>query len=252
MNALNEDEKKLVLHIRDLMSLSEKHYKPYYSYFLNEREASAAVDEMKRSGCDNYILWGGYENAERVMFCVYPPYLQPEFSDFPFECVNFKYRKTDKLTHRDFLGSLMALGIKREVLGDIVVGEGIASVFVRSEIVPYVRTQIRKIGRVGIEFTEDRIDFGSISQSFEEREAVVSSLRIDSIVGCAAKLSRSKSQQLIKAGLAAVNFKTVIDPDLKVTSGDKLSVRGYGKFIVTFDGLMSKKGKYRIVINKLK
>lgn len=252
VNNLSADEKRLVLHVSDLANLSQKHYKPYYSEFLNEREASLAVDTLNKYGVEDYLLWGGYENADRVMLCVYPPYMCPEYSDFPFECINLKYRKTDKLTHRDFLGSLMSLGIKREVLGDIVVGEGIASFFLKSELSQYVKAQIGKIGRVGVSFTDKTVDFEGVSQSFEDREATVSSLRIDSIVGSAAKLSRAKAQQMIKSGLVAKNFKIISDTDDRVSSGDKISVRGYGKFTITFDGVLSKKGKYRILISKLK
>lgn len=252
INTLSADEKRLVLHISDLVDLSEKHYKPYYSDFLNEREISLAVDALKKYGVADYLLWGGYENADRVMLCVYPPYMCPEYSEFPFECINLKYRKTDKLTHRDFLGSLMSFGIKREVLGDIVVGEGIASFFIKSELSQYVKSQIGKVGRVGVSLTDETVDFKGISQAFEERETTVSSLRIDSIVSCAAKLSRSKAQQIIASGLVAKNFKIISDADSKVSSGDKISIRGYGKFIVAFDGLLSKKGKYRILISKLK
>ena len=252
INNLSADEKRLVIHVSDLVELSQKHYRPYYSDFLNEREVSIALDALKKYGASDYLLWGGYENAERVMLCVYPPYMRPEYSEFPFECISMKYRKADILTHRDFLGSLMSLGIKREVLGDIVVGEGIAYFFIKSELSQYVKAQIGKVGRVGVSLTDETADFESVSQSFEDRETTVSSLRIDSIVSSAAKLGRAKAQQLITSGLVAINFKIVGDTDIRVSSGDKISVRGYGKFVVTFDGALSKKGKYRILISKLK
>lgn len=252
MNINSLEEKQLASHIEDLIKLSEKHYKPCYSDFLNDMQISIALEVLSKCGVSDYVMWGGYENADRVVLCVYPPYNCPELSEFPIEIVNLKYRKTDKLTHRDFLGSLMSLGIKREIVGDIVVGEGITSFFVKSELAGYVKSQIGKIGRVGVTFTDETVDFESMAQEFEEYECTVSSLRIDSVIGAMTKLSRSKAQTLIESGLAAKNSKIVYNTDAKVASGDKISARGYGKFTVIFDGEMTKKGKYRIVIRKLK
>lgn len=252
MNINSLEEKQLAAHIEDLIKLSEKHYKPYYSDFLNDMQTSLALEVLAECGVSDYVMWGGYDNADRVVLCVYPPYMCPDSGEFPIECVNVKYRKTDKLTHRDFLGSLMSLGIKREIVGDIVIGEGLASFFVKSELADYVKSQIEKVGRVGVTFTDETVDFDGTSQEFEEISCTVSSLRIDSIVSAMTKLSRTKSQTLIESGLAAKNSKIVYSTDVKVADGDKISVRGYGKFTLVFDGEMSKKGKYRIVIKKLK
>ena len=246
------EEKQLAAQVKNLAELCEKHYKPYYSDFLNELQISAALEIVSKSGISNYLMWGGYDGAERVMLCVYPDYMCPEMSEFPIECLSLSYRKTDKLTHRDFLGALMSLGIKREVVGDIVVGEGITSFFVKAELAGYVRAQIDKIGKVGVVFTEKTVDFESKVQDFDTMSCTVSSLRLDNVVSAALNLSRGKTQGLIESGVVTKNSKLVYDSDSKLASGDKISVRGFGKFIVIYDGEISRKGKYRIVINKFK
>ena len=246
------EEKQLAAQVKNLAELCEKHYKPYYSDFLNELQISAALEIVSKSGRSNYLMWGGYDGAERVMLCVYPDYMCPEMSEFPIECLSLSYRKTDKLTHRDFLGALMSLGIKREVVGDIVVGEGITSFFVKAELAGYVRAQIDKIGKVGVVFTEKTVDFESKVQDFDTMSCTVSSLRLDNVVSAALNLSRGKTQGLIESGVVTKNSKLVYDSDSKLASGDKISVRGFGKFIVIYDGEISRKGKYRIVINKFK
>lgn len=246
------EEKQLAAQVKNLAELCEKHYKPYYSDFLNELQISAALEIVSKSGISNYLMWGGYDGAERVMLCVYPDYMCPEMSEFPIECLSLSYRKTDKLTHRDFLGALMSLGIKREVVGDIVVGEGITSFFVKAELAGYVRAQIDKIGKVGVVFTEKTVDFESKTQDFDTMSCTVSSLRLDNVVSAALNLSRGKTQGLIESGVVTKNSKLVYDSDSKLASGDKISVRGFGKFIVIYDGEISHKGKYRIVINKFK
>ncbi len=250
-NLPNED-KLICLHINDMISICEKRHKRCFSDFLNERQMSLALSVLKENAASNYIFWGGYENADRTMLCIYPEYGSAEKDGFPFECLNLKYRKTDKLTHRDFLGSLMALGIKREAVGDIVVGEGITSFFVKSELAAYVESQITKIGRVGVSFTEETVSFDNAAQEFEEKEHTVSSLRADSVVSAVTGQSRSRSRELIESGLAAVNFEIINNADKKISDNDRLSVRGYGKYIILSDGTLSRKGKYRITVRRYK
>ena len=252
IKALSGDDRLLAIHISDLVKLSQKRCAPCFTDFLNEMQTAIAVEVMEQECFGDYMFWGGYENADRVMLCVYPPYMCPEKEEFPFECLNLKYPSSRQLSHRDFLGSLMSLGLKREVVGDIVVDRGLTSFFVKSELSAYVKAQITKIGRVGVSFAEERVDLDKISRQYEQRICTVSSLRLDSVISAAANLSRGKSKQLIQSGLAAKNFKVIYDPDCKLQDGDKISIRGYGKFVLNFDGSVSKKGKYRIIVNKLK
>lgn len=251
-NNLPDDDKIFCLHISDMISLCEKRHRKCFSDFLNERQMSLALSVLKEQGESNYMFWGGYENADRRMLCVYPEYDSADKSEFPFKRLNLKYRKTDKLTHRDFLGSLMALGIKREAVGDIVVGEGMTSFFVKSELASYVEMQIEKIGRVGVSFTDNEESLDAVSQEFEEKEHTVTSLRTDSVVSAVTGLSRSKSRELIETGLTAVNFEIITNADKKISDNDRLSVRGYGKYIIISDGSTSRKGKYRITVRRYK
>ena len=251
-NNLPDEDKILCLHISDMISLCEKRHNKLFSDFLNERQMSLALSVLKEHGVSSYLFWGGYENADHTMLCVYPEYDSADKSEFPFKRLNLKYRKTDKLTHRDFLGSLMALGIEREAVGDIVVGEGLTSVFVKSELASYVEMQITKIGRVGVSFTDLEENLDAVSQEYEEKEHTVSSLRADSVVSAVTGLSRSKSRDLIETGLTAVNFEIITSADKKISDNDRISVRGYGKYIIISDGSMSRKGKYRITVKRYK
>ena len=245
-----DEEKRLCAMTADLVRLSERRYEPCYSDFLSESEQTIVLSELKAQGCETYLMWGGYENAQRVMLCVYPMYCQPDERDFPFTALNLRFRTGAKLTHRDFLGSLMALGLKRAAIGDIVIGEGLCTFFVKTELQSYVTGQIEKVGREGVTFVDSGVDLSLSAQRFSDKACTVTSLRTDIIVGECAALSRSKSQQTIKSGAVSVNARLVYDPDAKINDGDKVSIRGSGKFIVHFDGSMSKKGKYKIIISK--
>ena len=245
-------EKQLFSRLKSMGELCEKHCRPYYSDFLNELQISQSLEWLKRNGVSHYAFWGGYENAERLMIAVYPEYLCPMNSEFPIECISICYRSVDKITHRDILGALMSYGIKREAVGDIVIGKGLASFFVKSELSDYVTGQISGIGRVGVQLTEKTVDFESITQEFEEIECTVSSLRLDGVLSAALKLSRSKTQALIESGLVVKNSLLTYNADSKISDGDKISVRRYGKIIVEASGEITRKGKNKIIIKKYK
>ena len=248
----NDEDRRFSLHIADMTVLADKRCKTCYSDFLDEHSLSIALEVLKSRGITDYMLWGGYENAERVMLAVYPEFLKPDVGEFPIDCIGMKFRKNDELSHRDFLGSLMALGLKREAVGDIVIGQGIAAVFIKAELSPYVRSQISKIGRVGIEFTENTPDLSFKTFEFDEYVRTVSSLRADAVVSVCTGLSRAKAQKAVESGLVTVNGSIVYDADRKIQDKDKISVRGSGKFIIESDGAVSKKGRNILNIKKFK
>ena len=249
MNSL-EDERRIAAAVSNLIRLSQRRYEPCFSDFLSDSEQMMAQRELIVQSAEGYSFWGGFEGAQRAMLCVYPEYCEPQRSAYPIDALHLKFRKSASLTHRDFLGALMALGLKREALGDIVITEGMAPFFIKSELAPYVRGQLEKVGREGVTFSEKGVDLSTVTQKFEEKSCTVSSLRVDAIVCECTGLSRGKAQAAVKSGIVSLNALPVLDADRRVESGDKISVRGFGKFIVSFDGSMSKKSKYRITVSK--
>ena len=140
--------------LRDAVRLSEERCFAHFVGFLDEREAILAEKLMKKQGIKNYMFWGGYVGSERVVFGVFPEFLEPDAESYPIVPVTASYRACDSLTHRDFLGAFLAAGIKRETLGDILVGEGRSVLFVREEIVDFLCSEISKAGRVGIRLSK--------------------------------------------------------------------------------------------------
>ena len=239
------DKDKLFLSkLDDAVFLCQKRQKPYFFSFLSEAEQARAEDHLKRIGFDSYGFFGGYENSERKVLCL-DCYGDDE--DYPIEALEFSYRAADKLTHRDFLGALMSLGIERETVGDILVGDGRTVVFVKSEIAEYIESQIFKIGRVGVRISD--ADIGSLPQGrgVEEMSAVVSSLRLDNIVAAVSGLSREKTKNLILSGNVTLNFVECTNISKAVCDGDTLTVRGKGKFKI--NGVMGETKKHRIRIS---
>ena len=134
--------------VSDLCSISEKQYTPKFTAFLNEQEQFFA-ESFLNSRKALYSLWGGADCCARKMLCVLPFEMEAEFPVFP---LTVTFRKSFTLTHRDFLGSFMALQIGREQIGDILMGEGYAIVFCTATAHDMIVNNISKISHINILF----------------------------------------------------------------------------------------------------
>ena len=138
------DSTLLTARISDTADLAFKTDNYKFLGFLSLEEAVLAKKVLENRNV-KFSLFGGYDLAERVMLCCLPSW--GDTASFPITAVTFSYREVDKLTHRDFLGALMSLGLTRESIGDILVGEGRAVAFLSDDVAQYVFTQLEKIGR---------------------------------------------------------------------------------------------------------
>ncbi len=230
--------------LRDTADICIKASKPKYLGFLSSAEAVLAEKTLKNSEC-RIGFFGGFAEAERVMLGCFPDWMEDE--NYPITPLSFKYRKEDSLSHRDFLGSLMALGIKRETVGDILVEEGRAVIFVTDEIKDYIKTQVSKIGRTGVAVIEGYDLPLPISDSLADFTDTAASDRLDCVISALCGFSRSKALEVINMGLVTVNSVVTEKPTKAVCAGDIISVRGKGRFvIVSLDGRTKKN---RIIIN---
>lgn len=246
------EDNLLIARLQDALVLSSKKQFPSFIGFLNEHEISVILQSLKKEKVSNYRFFGGYNDSERCILAVAQRNVDIEDYYYPITGLSFLYKPEYTLSHRDFLGSLMALGIKRELIGDILTGNGRAVVFVKDSIKDYVITQIQKIGKVGVTVSEwDGIELPVKNQS-EIINCTVSSARLDCIVSAVMPFSREKSATLIKQGIVFVNSIAIESVSCEVKCGDKISVRGNGKFVVgEFSGL-TKKGRLKLTVEKYK
>jgi RNA-binding protein YlmH len=245
----SEEEKLLRSKISDMVRLSEKRGM-VFSSFLNSRECTLAETELKKLMCHNYCFYGVFENAERQMLCVYKDYFKPENTDFPLACLTFSYRKENALTHRDFLGALMALRIKRETTGDIVIDEGTAQLAVSDSVKDVIMSDIRKIGSVGVKIADNCETVLIKKQDYREMQGTVASMRLDSILGLALNMSRSKTADIISGIGVEVNYFPKFDSTFHLSEGDIFSVKGFGKFRLEKISGTTKKGRIHITVLK--
>lgn len=240
------DIKLLPARIDDLKGLCAKSNSPKFIGFLTAEEAAVAVKQFKSD--DKYSLFGGYDNAERVMLGILPDWCdEPQF---PIKAITFTYRECDALSHRDFLGALMALGITRETVGDILVERGRAVAFVLDDVSKFVFTQINKIGNVGVALTEGyTAPLPNLSQK-QSFSVTVASTRLDCVVASLCGMSRGQATEQIADGCVSVNSVCVTKPTVNIRAEDKVTVRKRGKFEIKTCDEFSKKGRIILKYNK--
>jgi RNA-binding protein YlmH len=239
--------------VSDMYSQCARNYSPVYSAFLDERQCALSELYCRDDGELFHKFWGGYDDAQRKILCVYPDFSEDcVISDCPIRCLTFTFRKEDKLSHRDFLGSFMALCLKREVIGDIIIAEGIAQAFVTDVAARLILGTISKIGRVGVKISDEMPFSLENNQEYETIGGTVASPRLDCIVSLAAKVSRENAARLIRSEKTAVNHLTAKSVSSELKEGDVISIRGYGKFIFESVNGTTKKGRKHIILRKYK
>ena len=144
------EEKLLTDKINDLYKKCDKHCQPVFSSFLDESEQAVIMDRIYPPAGYNIKLFGGYEGASRRIYGVFPEWQEPENDDFPLSCVRISFKFGSRLTHRDYLGSILGLGLERFKTGDIIVLEDGAFVFVAEDIAQYIVSFLEKIGSRGV------------------------------------------------------------------------------------------------------
>ncbi len=194
-----------------------------------------------------YTLFGGGEDCERRMVRFGSPEMLGYAEDFPIRCLTIRplmQKFADDLTHRDFLGALMHLGIERDVLGDIIVRDNVGYLFCEDSIAEFLAEHLDKVKHTSVTCTVGTECPAAAKPIFSTEELVVSAPRCDSVVAKAYKLSRSESTRLFAAKRIFVNGRQCESPGRLLKEGDVVSVRGSGKFI--FDGILAETKKNRI------
>ncbi len=197
-----------------------------------------------------FKLWGGYEGSERCVACFGEREYFSDNTDYPINCILIEpvsQKFADELTHRDFLGSLMGLGIRREVLGDIIISENKGYLFCLDTISDYIIENLIQVKHTTVKCRiAEEIPQNAFPQP-ENIELIVSSERIDVIVAAVYNLSRSKALPYFEHERVFVNGRAEIRPSATANEGDKISVRGFGRFI--YNGVFRRTKKDRFVIS---
>lgn len=247
---LSEEDALLRARIDDACDLCEMRSCPRFVGFLDEHRQAVARAVLREKGILSFLFYGGYEGAERTVLGVFPSFLPPEPDAFPLKAIGFRYRRTASLSHRDFLGALLATGIKRDKIGDIVCGEGLTVVFADEELAPFLAESVNKVGSEGVKAVFPYTDEVSVHREFREYGDTVASPRLDAVIKAALRISREEAAGRITAGLVSCNHMPCETVSHTVKEGDVLSVRGEGRFLVAALGPLTKKGRLVIKLHK--
>ncbi len=244
---MNDEEKILLRKAKDLLQKSEKMFSAVYSYFLTPAQQMFLSEKGEFSGVLTFE--GGYEDAERRLGRI----CTNEYNrDDGAPIILYSVRATDKkaeLSHRDILGSLMGLGIKRETIGDIMTKANTAQFFCHESVAEFVRLNLHKIGHFTVEITE--ADFSEVFEPKKQSVSIhVSAMRLDCITGESFGISRTKAAEFIKKGSVSVNWQICPDVSREVKEGDKIAMRGKGKIELAGITGTSKKGRLFVDILK--
>lgn len=233
-------------------SIVSEQYRPKLTDFLDPRERDILSAVVGGSGEFHLEFFGGFEGSERKRALLYPDYYRPDTEDFQLQAFEVIYpEKFTSIGHRQLLGSLMGLGLKREKFGDLLISSEAVQFVCAKEISSYVQLQFTHAGKTKVTVKEISLEaIQSPVKHVERKDEIVSSLRLDVVCSAMVRQSRQKSQALIKSGSVKVNWRTLEDPSYTLAENDYLSVRGYGRYqLVSIDG-KTKKDKWKLSIEK--
>ena len=259
-------QKLLAARIDDYLRQSERGELVCGNFLTPAEIAEANLVLRERRAIDRAFFFGGYAGAERRRVIFIPRYLSELDGDAEEKaqmycadeladavCIlRIKGSGFRNLTHRDYLGSVLSLGIERREIGDIVVlGEHEAIIFCTDKICDYLLTSLERIATDKVNVSECVLpDNFAVEKKTVKISDTIASPRFDCIVGALLNLSREKAQNLINAGLCEIDHLPEIRVDRQIDAGAIISVRGYGKFsVVSFDG-ETKRGRIRMSAEK--
>lgn len=217
--------------------------------FLDPYERYLAKSILNRFDI-KYLEFGGLEECERKVIQIFPEYYDESTLVSP---VNYlKIQDILDLSHKDYLGALLNLGIKRSKVGDILVHEDCGYIILKNEISDFVLLNLEKIGNRNIQIVEVNLcDITLPELKYKEVNGFLSSLRLDVVISSAYNLSRQESMNIIKSGNVKVNWEKIDKGSKEVEEGDVISIRGYGRSILYSIGGVSKKGRLKSTIRIL-
>ena len=253
-----EEDKLCLSQILDKIENSKKRERIEFTDFLDMYQISLVENFLKKNKYKNYMMFGGYENAERKILIIYPEKYNLEMIEKNYDKmleiirVNLSKEEYGKYAHRNYLGGIVKLGLKREKVGDIIVfNEGADIIVVKdfSEILKNEMTSLTRFSKSNIE----QLEISKLRQKkveTEEIKIIVPSLRLDNIVSDLAKTSRNKASEIIKQERVFVNGQNETKMSKQIKLGDIITIRGKGRFTVKDFTGTTRSGRTVLLIEK--
>ena len=249
--AQSGEERLLLGHVWDKYDRCRVKNLPSATAFLSPQEQQAARRLLQAMGVSaGFVFDGGYEGAERCRLHFLPDWAW-EAEEGSVRVLRCTWYRGESPTHRDFLGSLMGLGLTRDTIGDILVSEESADVLVTDTVADFLLTSWSAAGRIHLQLSEvlpSQVHI-PVAKTKLVRDTVPS-LRLDNIVASGFALSRGKAAEAIAAGRVQLNWTTCQKADRTVGEGDTISLRGLGKCVLESVGNETKKGRIFVTVKR--
>jgi len=249
--AANPEDKELLARALDLAEVAGKSHRPQVTDFYDPYRCAMIARAVANIPGLAVAVDGGYPAAERSRVLIFPDYLAAGDLEagLTFLAVQGSFR-FNTVNHRDYLGALLSLGLRRDKLGDILVGEAGAQLIVATEVAGYVQMGLTSVGRVGVTVQEiNRAALVPPTQDYREVKVTVQSLRLDTVAAHGFNLSRAKMVREIAASKVYLNWRVCTDPSAAVRPGDTISVRGRGRVALEETGGQTKKGRTNLLLH---
>lgn len=252
-----EEDKLLISKVIDKIEFSKTKNKIENSNFLDIYQLNLIDKFLKSQKNKNHMFYGGFENAERKILLIYPDKLEEIIKNKQYDFndviniirITLPKEMQREYTHRNYLGALMKLGIKREKVGDILVDNKGADIIVLSEITKFLLNSLPELTR----FSKAKIekvkieDIRELEIQTEEVKIIVSSMRLDNIVSELARCSRNQANEIINQERVLINFEINTKISKEIKQQDVITIRGKGRFIIK--QILGNTKKDRIILN---
>ena len=247
---MQKEELMLQKRLVELSRLSYQRGIVTFSDFLNLNELNILHTIPKHELDSAYVTFGGYDHSERQMVAFLPDALCYEY-EYPISVIKIsplQKKFSDTLSHRDYLGAILNLGIERCKIGDILVEEHSAMIFIHQSLEGFITEELTRIKHTSVIATVEDMQNFHYEPKTKEIKGSVSSLRLDSLLALAFSSSRSKLVAFIEAGKVYVNGKLITSNGYQVKENDIISVRGLGRFRYLETMSQTKKGRYYVTL----
>ena len=242
---------KLVAKILDISKSVEESRGIKYTEFLDPFHRQFVRPFIANSFGVRFLEDGGYPGAERRRLVLFPDYFAPADIEVPIAIIAVELSDPTRiLSHRDYLGALISLGIKRSYLGDILSFPGGAHVVAAGEVSDLVLslTGVNSLNVITSEIPPYSINWQE--QPLRTLSSTVASVRLDAVLSVGLGIGRSKATDLVKSSRVKVNWREISQPSFSLKTGDVISIRGLGRLELSCIGSETKKGRTRIQVNK--
>ena len=253
-----QEDKICLAQVLDKIEISKKTNKIQYTDFLDMYQVSLVQNFLRKIQITNCKLYGGYEEAERKIVIIYPENYTESMIEKNYNKmlkivrIQLPEEEKGKYTHRNYLGGIVKLGLKREKVGDILVSNDGADIIAKKEFIDILKNELPSLTRFENSTFEEKAlnELRKKEVKIEEIKIIVPSLRLDNIVSDLAKTSRNKASQILASERVLVNGQNETKPSKQIKQNDIITIRGKGRFVIKDFVGTTRSGRTVVLVEK--